>query len=260
MFLVGNENKLEALVGNLSYASQGQISAFSMLASPSGRKYSLNDFIEHFVAISLQRWPSETKVAAREEAMTKKQDSKKWKKPNKTVMQVGFSPGALQELQVLKQLHGLIKSSHGHPKIYLPVGIALPFEQESRDIDTSTAGSRHSFDLKRIDEDIFSLTRTSLGTETETQKEFKRKDMVNNPHLLFQPTPFVLQRFVGKKKRREAVEDHQPLHPSIFTLWCFDLLSGVLHCHENGIIFRSFQLDQIVVDHSGVAKIGSMYT
>ncbi|OEU16033.1 kinase-like protein, partial [Fragilariopsis cylindrus CCMP1102] len=39
-----------------------------------------------------------------------------------------------------------------------------------------------------------------------------------------------------------------------------DLLSALLHCHENGVVLRgSLNLDQIVIDHSGVAKIGSLY-
>ncbi|KAL3918428.1 MAG: hypothetical protein SGILL_004239 [Bacillariaceae sp.] len=254
MFLADNGNKIEAL-GNLSLASQGGGAAFSMLTDAAVRNQIPNGSNDRFVAVSLHRWPSE-KVAARELAKSKKPDPKKSKKPRKPVMEVGFSPGALQELQLLRQLHGLIQSPQGHPNLYLPVAVALPSEVEGDEVDLPSSPPKSGFDLKSIDEDIFSLTRSSLENESAAEKEQKRKDMVNEPHLIIQPTPFIIQRFVSKKKKTDGVD---LLSPDIFASWCFDLLSAVLHCHENDIILRSFQLDQIVVDHSGVAKLGSLY-
>jgi serine/threonine protein kinase len=255
MFLVDGENKLDAL-GNLSYSSQGESSAFSMLTASAVGKNASSSNSDRFVAVSLQRWPSE-KVAAREQVKGKTQDIKKSKKPRKATMEVGFSPGALQELQLLRQLHGLIESPQGHPNLYLPIGLAMPCEQDNT--DHSNGQNNGSLDMKSIDEDIFSLTRSSLENEAAAQKDQKRKDMVNEPHLIFQPTPFILQRFASRKKRMDGDDGPDLLSPGIFASWCFDLLSAVLHCHENGIIVRSFQLDQVVVDHSGVAKLGSLY-
>jgi serine/threonine protein kinase len=114
-------------------------------------------------------------------------------------------------------------------------------------------------DLKSIDEDIFSLTRTSLENEVAAQTERKRKDMVTGPHLVFQPTPFVLQRFISRKKKRDGDSDDHSISPAIFAAWFHDLLSALLHCHANDIVLRTFQTDQIVIDHSGVAKIGGLY-
>ncbi|KAG7353333.1 nuclear protein SET [Nitzschia inconspicua] len=257
MFLVDGETKIDAL-GYLSNASQGWTAAFSMLTASAERKSLPSKNSDRFVAVSLHRWPSE-KVAAREQVKRKNSDTKNIKKPRKPIMEVGFSPGALQELQLLRQLHGLIDSPQGHPNLYLPIGVAMPSEHEPSDKDDSIGPHNSSLDMKSIDEDIFSLTRSSLENEAAARKDQKRREMVNEPHLVFQPTPFVLQRFVSKKKKMDAEDNSKLLSPEIFASWCFDLLSAVLHCHENGIVLRSFQLDQIVVDHSGVAKIGSLY-
>ena len=252
MFLVDNGSKISAL-GNLCYASQGDDPTFSMLTAAAVEKSTVKSNKDRYVAISLHRWPSE-KVAARERVKSKQADAKK-PKSRKPLMEVGFSPGALQELQLLRQLHGLINSPQGHPNLYLPIGVALPSENEDGDVDVSSGTTKRSLDLTSIDADIFSLTRSSLENEAAVKKEQKRKEMVNEPHLVSQPTPFVIQRFVSKKKG----DFRQVLSPDFFASWCFDLLSAVLHCHENGIILRSFQLDQIVVDHSGVAKLASLY-
>jgi serine/threonine protein kinase len=89
---------------------------------------------------------------------------------------------------------------------------------------------------------------------SSTQLERKRKDRDTGPHLVFHATPFVLQRFCNKKKKR-----NQPISPTILATWFHDLLSAMLHCHSNDVILRNFQGDQIVVDHSGVAKLAGFY-
>lgn len=258
MFLGTSDSGSKEAIGNLSVASQGESATFSTLTAFATNKSSAIASNDRFVAVSLHRWPSE-KVASREQDKSRKEDARKGKKPKRVGMLVGFSPGALQEMQLLRQLHGLINSPQGHPNLYLPVGVALPSETENGDIDLTSGASRSSLDLKRIDEDIFSLTRTSLENEAAAQKEQKRKEMVNGPHLVFHPTPFVLQRLIGRKKRKDDNDDQHSISPTIFATWCFDLLSAVLHCHENDIVLRTFMLDGIVVDHSGVAKLGSLY-
>jgi hypothetical protein len=267
MFLVNHDTSdvLEAL-GNLTHAFQGESAAFSMLTSSFARKASTNnDTIDRFVAVSMQRWPSD-KVAKHEQQMEEpgkksagmdsKKKTKKKKEKDVPSMKMGFSVGALQEMQLLHKLHGLVKSPQGHPNFVLPVGVALSSEVESDDIDLTTNGSK-SLDLKSINadiEDIFSLTRTSLENEAAAQNERKRKDRATGPHLVFHATPFVLQRFCNKKKKR-----NQPISPTILATWFHDLLSAMLHCHSNDVILRNFQGDQIVVDHSGVAKLAGFY-
>ena len=253
MFLNKDDNKTIDALKDLCFGSQGKSPAFSMLSSPA--KSSTNGSSDRYVAVSLHRWPTE-KVAAREQSRAKR-DAKKGKKSKQTVAQVGFSPAALQEMQTLRQLHGLINSPQGHPNLYLPIGVALPSEMQKRDNNPLSDSFKSNFDLKRIDEDIFSLTRSSLENEAAAKKEKERKDMVNDRHLVIQPTPFILQRF-AQKKWKYAYDEI--LSPTIFATWCFDLLSAVLHCHENGIVLRgTLNMDLIVIDHSGVAKVGSFY-
>lgn len=255
MLLLGNDsaNLMEA-IGRLSYHSQGDSTVFAMLTSVASSKDETNGSAERFVALSLSPWPSE-KTAKYELGKGKKDDPGKKGKKNKRALPIGFSPAALEELQLLRELHGLIDAPQGHPNFYLPVGIGLQADQKSDSTKAISNGTKGGLDMKTIDADIFSLTRSSLENEAMAQKEEKR----NAPHLVTQPMPFVLQRFVGKKKRRDDSGDEQGISPKIFACWCHDLLSALLHCHENDVVVRYFQMDQVVVDHSGVVKLGSLY-
>ncbi|EEC43201.1 predicted protein, partial [Phaeodactylum tricornutum CCAP 1055/1] len=38
-----------------------------------------------------------------------------------------------------------------------------------------------------------------------------------------------------------------------------DLISAFVHCHSNYFVIRTVQADQIIVDQSGVAKLGGLY-
>lgn len=301
MFLVNHRSQggiLEALA-NLAHAFQGSGSAaFSILTSAHTMKEAMtddqqqsNNQLDRFVAVSLQRWPSE-KVASREQKKSKSKDDKgdgrtgnsssavdifgigttttttssssSNKKPKESSMRIGFSAAALQEMQLLCQLHGLIQSPQGHPNFILPIGVALPSETDNGELPLPPVRSM-SLDMKRIDEDIFSLTRNSLENEVAAERERKRKDMVAGPHLIFQPTPFILQRFLIRKKKRDDNNSNNPQGNSnsislkIVGSWFHDLLSAVVHCHTNNIVLRSLQPDQIVVDHSGVVKVGGLY-
>ena len=178
-------------------------------------------------------------------------------------MQVGFSPAALQEMQLLSQLHTLIRSPHGHPNFILPVGVALPSEHENGNVEVPKPKTEISdpLDLSRIEDDIFSLTRTSEENEVAAQEERRRKDMVTGPHLVFQPTPFVLHRFMSRKKKRDgdAETGDRFYSPTLISSWFHDLLSALVHCHTNNVLLRTLQSDAIAVDHSGVAKLAGMY-
>jgi serine/threonine protein kinase len=268
MFLINlsknnaTSNVLDTL-GELTCSFQGNSAAFSMLTSNASAENNKNGN-DRFVAVSLQRWPSE-KVGNYEEKLVQE---KKRKQKNKQRGDIGFSPGALQEMQLLNRLHGLIKSPQGHPNFILPVGLALP-EVSNHGVDNNDGTD--SFDISnangnmsslasmkgRIDddiEDIFSLNRTSLENEVAVMDGRKRKDVATGPHLVFHATPFILQRFIDRKKKHLS-----SVSPNIFATWFHDLLSALLHCHSSDIILRTIQLDQIVVDHSGVAKIGGLY-
>jgi serine/threonine protein kinase len=63
------------------------------------------------------------------------------------------------------------------------------------------------------------------------------------------------------RKKRKHVEENRGhgIGPAIFSAWFHDLLSALAHCHTNHVVVRSFQADQVVIDHSGVAKLGGLY-
>mmetsp|Transcript_36663 Transcript_36663/g.88849 ORF Transcript_36663/g.88849 Transcript_36663/m.88849 type:complete len:1800 (-) Transcript_36663:303-5702(-) len=272
MFLInnGDSEAIEAL-GDLTQAFQGESEAFSRLNAAATQQ--LNGSNDRYVALSMQRWPSE-KVAKYEQRLAdgskrdprsdSRKDSKKRSKDKERSKEkeketgpakLGFSPAALQEMQLLHNIHGLIKSPYGHPNFVLPVGVAMPSEVEKEDVDSPVSGSK-ILDQKRINddiEDIFSLTRTSLENEAAAQSERKRIEEISGPHLVFHATPFVMQRFCSKHNKKE------PASPTILAAWFNDLLSAMLHCHSNDIILRNFQGEQIVVDHSGVAKFAGFY-
>jgi hypothetical protein len=261
MFMVSHcaSSKLEALA-DLTQAFQGESAEFSMLSSMMGQKAPSNGANDRFVPVSLQRWPTE-KVAKREQGNNPKgKKSKSKSKKVKRQWKAGFSAGALQELQILYRIHGSIKSPQGHPNFLLPIAVGLPKDEEEKDPALELSGPEGlDLNLKRLDEDIFSLTRSSLENEVAAEKERKRKDMVTGPHLIFHPTPFVLQRFTVRKKGPDGQPEDHLITPAILASWTHDLLSALLHCHSNDIVLRSFLADQIMVDHSGVVKLGSFY-
>ena len=200
-----------------------------------------------YMAVSLQRWPSE-KVSNREMRVNKGSP-------------LGVSPAALQEMELLIQLHSMIPSPQGHPNFILPIAVSLPPE-EADFHDSPDKSESHAFAVgKGADDDIFSLFRSSEENEKVAQKEKKkRNDLATGAHLVFHPTPFILQRFTSRTRRSsgESLKD-QGLASSLLTGWFHDLLSALSHCHENHVVLRTLQPDQIVIDHSGVAKLGGLY-
>jgi serine/threonine protein kinase len=185
---------------------------------------------EAFVAVSLQQWPPE-KVSSNE---LKKAKAKKQKR-------LGFSPAALQEMQLLTRLHRLIDSPRGHPNFILPFGIAIP-----QIVEPSSTMTEDDEDL------MFSLFKSTEENEHATQKDKKVKE---SPQLVFDPSPFVLPRFLSKKN---GVDDLLA-YPVVVTSWFHDLISLLAHCHSNNVILRSLLTDQIVISSGGVAKISGLY-
>jgi serine/threonine protein kinase len=201
-----------------------------------------------FMAVSLQRWPSE-KVSIREARMNKNNNSP-----------LGASPAALQEMELLNQLHSLIPSPQGHPNLILPIAVSLTLEEASSH-DSPEKASNHLFEPEKGTDDIFSLFRSSEDNERVAQKEKKkRNDLATGAHLVFHPTPFILQRFTTRSRRSSSESSgDKRLASSLLKAWFHDLLSALAHCHENHVVLRSLQPDQILIDHSGVAKLGGLY-
>ena len=64
-------------------------------------------------------------------------------------------------------------------------------------------------------------------------------------------------------RRRLLVNTHAIyalyVSPILIQLWFRDLLSALSYCHSNHIILRTMNLNQILIDESGIAKIGNLY-
>lgn len=243
----GGEDKrledLKALV-DLSMALLGEASAsseFPVLFSVSSKRIE-NSQADRCIAVSMQRWPSE-KVSSKEQGKSSSKQS-----------QLGYSPAALQELQLLTQLHSLIPSPQGHPNFILPVAIALPQNIPNN----ATHDQPEASTFGQPQKDIFSLFQTSEQNERRKEKEKKWKEMATGPHLVFHPTPFVLQRVISCSKKNRDDPDSAISSP-LLAAWFHDLLSALVHCHTNHVVLRAFQADQVFLDDSGVAKLSGLY-
>jgi serine/threonine protein kinase len=233
------EDNLTTL-GRLASSFVGPSGAFPLLTKGSAGEGN-EDFVS--VAVSLQRWPSE-KVTAKEEEKAKKYKGK--------AMKAGFSASALQEMQLLTNLHSLVPSSHGHPNFILPIAIALPSDHSPKSpIDNPLQNA--SLEPSPLDDAMFSLFRSTEENDRTAKKDKKVKGF---PHLVFHPTPFVLQRFFSRKYKSS---EEQFISPAILAVWFHDLISAYVHCHSNYFVIRTVQADQIIVDQSGVAKLGGLY-
>lgn len=218
--------------------------AFPMLASRAGTLSGRKS--ERYMPVSLQRWPPE-KVASKESAKASKSKSE--------AMQFGFSASALQEMQILKQLHGVIPSPQGHPNFVVPVGIAFPSHDGDAVAMTEPASEEGNDQESAVSpsDRIYSLFRTN---EENAEAAARKKSVVDYANLVFQPTPFVLQRFMSRKLRSS---ESLAISDAILSAWFHDILSALVHCHANHVVLRTILSDQIVVDQSGIAKIGAMY-
>ena len=197
-------------------------------------------------ALSMQRWPSD-KILKREQDRARSANL------------LGFSAAALQEMQLLHKMHSLIPSAKGHPNFLLPVAIALPVEDKA--VSENESRSQDRGVLNNTDDSIYSLFLSSEENEKHAEKEKKRADRASGPHLLFQPTPFVLQRMMScaRKMKRDDGKSPSHLSPRVFAAWFHDLVSALVHSHTNHVVFRALNPEQVLIDHSGIAKVGALY-
>ena len=218
-------------LASFASASLGDLTSYpNLMALCSETKKPLQDEIPS-VAVSLQRWPPE-KVSHNEKKKAKK---------SKRRIELGFSPAALQVMQLLTRLHTLIDSPRGHPNFVLPVGIALPVS-----VDTQIESQ------EKEEDPMFSLFKSVEENASANQKDKKVKE---SPQIVFDPCPFVLPRFLSRNK---GVDDLLKF-PAVISAWFYDLVSAMAHCHANMVILRSLLPDQIMIDGSGLVKLGGLY-
>ncbi|KAL3803540.1 hypothetical protein HJC23_014088 [Cyclotella cryptica] len=186
------------------------------------------------IAISLQRWPPE-KIETKEQSSSGE------------IMQMGFSVAALQEMQLLHQLHFLIPSPQGHPNFILPLAIALQSDEDNAKDSDPILGDTSTRDAT---EQILAMI------ERNQRAAGGKQHVASGSHLVLEPTPLVLQKVMNMYQRKNNGGSLIP--PSILASWCNDLLSAILFCHSNHIILRSLLPDQIHIDHCGTAKLSGL--
>lgn len=187
------------------------------------------------VAVSLQRWPAE-KVEQKEQSSTGGS------------MQMGFSVSALQEMQLLHQLHFLIPSPQGHPNFILPLAIALDSDNEEAKEPASSGGNFPS----KAANDILAMIEKNQRAAAAGKKQ-----VGSGSHLVMEPTPLNLQKVMGRYQRKKD-GGFAMIPPSVLASWCHDIISAISFCHSNHIILRSLLPDQIYLDNCGTAKFSGL--
>lgn len=160
--------------------------------------------------VSMQQWPPD-KVQQKETAQ-------------------GFSAMALQELQLLTQLHS--SSATGHPNIMLPVALCQPAPEKNTD-------STHLSD----ESNLFSLFRS---TDLNNQVADRQRRLESAPQIIYAPVLFSLSKKLD-------------LPPTLLRCWCHDIVSAVKHCHDHDVIIRTWQPELIVALEDGSLALSSFY-
>ena len=209
-------------------------STFPTLASflPPPQEYDQKE--SNSIAISLQRWPPE-KIEMKEQSSSGQS------------MQMGFSVAALQEMQLLHQLHVLIPSPKGHPNFILPLAIAL---ESNDDVDKESSSTLLGAKSKDATEQILAMISRNQKVAG------KKQQAASGSHLVLEPTPLVLQKIIARYQRKSYEGSLIP--PTILASLCHDILSAISFCHSNHIILRSLLPDQIHIDHCGTAKLSGL--
>ncbi|GAX20693.1 histone-lysine N-methyltransferase SETD2 [Fistulifera solaris] len=162
------------------------------------------------ISVSMRQWPPE-KIQRKETSL-------------------GFSPMALQELQLLMQLHSL--SMTGHPNILLPIAICQPTPENA------VAPPHHS-----DDSNLFSLFRS---TEVNNEVADRQRRLKAHLHVVGPPIMFNL-----------PIKADFP--PSLLQSWCLDIVAAVKHCHDHDVIIRVWQPELFVVLEDGTLALSSFY-
>jgi serine/threonine protein kinase len=187
------------------------------------------------VAISLQRWPPD-KIEMKERSTSRHEN-----------MEMGYSVAALQEMQLLHQLHFLIPSPQGHPNFILPLAIAL--DSDSKIVDKEPSVGATSMTSSKAADDILAMIERN-------QKAAGKKQLASGSHLVLEPTPLNLQKVMSRYQRKNP--DGRIIPQTVLASWCHDILSAISFCHSNHIVMRSLLPDQIHLDHSGTAKMSGL--
>jgi len=171
-------------------------------------------------------------------------------------MIVGVSPSALQEMQLLNQLHFAIPGPQGHPNFSLPIAIAVDSNDIKQELNEVVEEEPNLTEFMSAHSDnILSIPQTLIKNKETVEKNIK-KHSITGSHLVFQSTPIALQKVLDiNKKGNIGNSEPVPVSHPILMAWFHDMLSIIVHCHANHVILRTLHPDRIMVDQSGVLKI-----
>jgi serine/threonine protein kinase len=200
---------------------------------------------EHPISVSLKRWPSD------------KAETKQIKSTRASRMSSGFSPAALQEIQLLHELHAQIGSPCGHPNIMLPVALAVPgTKDDSQTVPDNSEVTTFAPTSESFSYDFMHATPISVFATLPKSVE----DVAGQKsYLVFEPTPLVLQQILSRRKsNKNFKKGNDIVTPLLFASWFYDILSGLAHCHSNQTVLKVLKPDQIYLNGCGVAKLGEL--
>ena len=209
-----------------------------------------DDYRSKAMNVSLQRWPSK-KVETRERSKKSSSNGNP-----KRAMKLGFSAAALQEMQLFYQIHYQIQSPQGHPNFSLPIGIATPFKlnkinDESKNSMEATLDDMNDTSSSFNPHDVFKKSRDNkISTQTKLCTE--------SLYLVFERTPFALQKILAHTKKRRKAPKATFISPALFSAWFHDVLSALAFAHMNNIVLRTVHPDQVLINEIGEAKISNL--
>ena len=230
-----SKNKLESLSSIANFMDDGS-GRFSRLLRFNGpEKTTVNE-----KSVALAKWPNEKVV---------RKEAEKFKQAKGKAMKFGFSPGALQEMQLLNHLHCCNGSPHGHPNFIRPVCSIGPVPDGSdTDYDLQENGTT-SKDIK-TDDPVLSILNS---TDAKEQKATRERRARRSYHLLLNGVHFSLAQLISKKKDEFLVDKGD-----LMSTWFFDVLSALAHCHASGVVVGQINPEHIVIEGSGVLKFASL--
>ncbi|KAL9184360.1 hypothetical protein ACHAXT_002446 [Thalassiosira profunda] len=160
-------------------------------------------------------------------------------------MQMGYSVAALQEMQLLHQLHFLIPSPQGHPNFILPLAIALDADHNVHDKESGAT----NITPNKAASDILAMIERN-------QRSAGKRQVASGSHLVLEPTPLNIQKVMSRYQKKN--NEGKAIPPAVLASWAHDILSAISFCHSNHIVLRSLLPDQIHLDHSGNAKLSGL--
>jgi len=200
-----------------------------------------------FFDVSFQRWPSK-KAETKERLKTDK----------KKIMNMGFSATALQEMQLLCQIHKQIPIPRGHPNFCLPIALSTPsLTNEKMDESDSF---ENAFDTSMENSMLAHNMMSNIFEEKHNRKKSQDSELCKESFfLVFERTPVALHKVVAhSKKRRKSSSKTKFISPALFAAWFYDILTALTYSHMNNMVLRTVHAEQVLINEIGEAKVSNL--